>query len=831
LDGRRVSCGIRIDRNPSTGTIVNAEFQRFSGSISFAAAQHSVVRHDPFPQRQRYRRTRRRGCTAAPYAPGAIVSLRHGTIAVHGKGSLLDLLLLCQPDRYGRLGSELTPVANPDVESQWGAALGAALNAGDADSGFHFPTPQDDDGAPLPYAPLFYCSHQAVFCHPLCPSCGGPLDQCRDDAVLGDAGLSPFSTSLNRYLHCPACTAAGAAPIFYSLEKPDDTPDCLHGCSALIEGFSALLIKPDFGEQLPCIQCKEAALCYGPEIKALERMRPFQFYPFFMMVQPAPTLNALDFLALLSGATPEAVMAAISGEAAADRLKWFKRLLSRVTAGSGLLFGADARRFLEVLYLKLTFLQDLIALSRRSNAVVGDRMTLEAFGVRLSSRGGHLPYLWDFDVEQVDRVGRPSRKLATGSETERFREFLGFAWHYVLLANGAQQMDRIGPALEQRLMPSAESGAPAVVNAIDDPVFGAHHLFWNADPLPVPEAWQGFWFRALDLGADLLCGTNRELLETGGGFDNDLEILKEEIHAVLFTATAPCSETVEPVEQEHDSTIGKILGSILNRYEQTNAEAIPDDGVTEESQETDPAGQLNEDGDYEETVILADDRRAEAHGHPPAPAPPRPASEPERRAALDGIADSERSPDLDRTVVIKAPTARNDAPDPDATVVIQPPAGPRDMHDPDATAAMKAPPAADAPEPDATVVIQPDRRVPEPPPQNDLEKTVVIGQGGAVPQPPETAPEVPATPAPAAGDDLDKTVVIRPAGAAPQPPEAAPAGRPPLQPAPEEDLDKTVVIGSPQASRTSNAPAAKEASPNVHRRKLHRPMMMTLTQR
>jgi hypothetical protein len=75
---------------------------------------------------------------------------------------------------------------------------------------------------------------------------------------------------------------------------------------------------------------------------------------------------------------------------------------------------------------------------------------------------------------------------------------------------------------------------------------------------------------------------------------------------------------------------------------------------------------------------------------------------------------------------------------------------------------------------------------------------------------------VPATPEPAAGDDLDKTVVIRPAGAAPQPPEAAPAGRPTLQPAPEEDLDKTVVIGSPQASRTSNAPAAKKESPNVH---------------
>jgi hypothetical protein len=96
-----------------------------------------------------------------------------------------------------------------------------------------------------------------------------------------------------------------------------------------------------------------------------------------------------------------------------------------------------------------------------------------------------------------------------------------------------------------------------------------------------------------------------------------------------------------------------------------------------------------------------------------------PGRHPNRREGLPWTASQIRSvlPDLDRTVVIKAPTAGNDAPDPDATVVIQPPAGPRDVHDPDATVVMKAPPSADAPDPDATVVIQhTNRRVPEPPP-------------------------------------------------------------------------------------------------------------------
>src|ERR1041385_4377319 len=56
--------------------------------------------------------------------------------------------------------------------------------------------------------PLTVCRKTRKSFHPFCPVCRGPLADCRDDELLREVGLSPYSTSSQRYLSCGPCAAA-----------------------------------------------------------------------------------------------------------------------------------------------------------------------------------------------------------------------------------------------------------------------------------------------------------------------------------------------------------------------------------------------------------------------------------------------------------------------------------------------------------------------------------------------------------------------------------------------------------------------------------------------
>jgi len=219
---------------------------------------------------------------------------------ITGSGAVLkDLFLLVQRDEY-QLPLQLSdPRNNTDIEYSWQEAVRLfADSQGGALSFIPRPTTEE---AILPFRSLFYCALKDVFFHPLCPACGGLLELCTDDELLETAGLLPYSSSLQRYLHCPSCVDAGNVPRFFVIRKEESDPAALSDLHDLIRGFGQVL--GNTGGSFPCSSCTENGACYGSEEKAERRIVPFSFFPFHLMAFDSYPVDAIHYL---KSSTPKA---------------------------------------------------------------------------------------------------------------------------------------------------------------------------------------------------------------------------------------------------------------------------------------------------------------------------------------------------------------------------------------------------------------------------------------------------------------------------------------------------------------------------------------------
>ncbi len=688
---------------------------------------------------------------------GPFAVMRRGRIVVDEKCSIAAVMVLSQSDAYSFVPSELAPMTNLDIERQWRQAWKkiqsvpeSVRSEGDPVA---LPIQLDDQGGLIPLRPLFYCRHMNQYGHPLCPFCGDDLVLCRDDQVLQKAGLPAYSGSLTRYLYCRAChggDSRASAP-FYQNVLPPDPPDRVQGGSQLIEGFSRLLAKADLAGDLPCIGCSEAANCYGNETLALQRMTSVQFYPFYMLLQRAPDLDALDFIALISGAGGEEIEKAWARSQKTCGSQLVKK------SGAGFLFADDERFFLEVLYLKLSFLHELWALAINGVWGAAGRMTLAGVGVNLPDHGPRLPYLWNFSLKLIDPVGQPASP-AMGSATSQTLtlEFFARAWFYVLLVNKRQSMEEILTVVAG-LQPLDDGMGDGPSPWMNDPVFASGNIFWQAPSIDPEPPWKALWKEVLGLGAQLLqAQAGRHVPET---FEQHLMDLKARVRQILFQARDVCGPDEKAAAGESaDDRIADILESLLEKWvsAQPRSTQAPQTGKSVSAAAM-PDPQPNEDGDYEETIILS------------------------TQAGVDrGRLEAPEEKTSEKTVVLTPAVPEQSDADPEKTVVIAAQGPPPVEDDLEKTVAIKphAPPAPPEDSEKTVVISAPPPLIPN----DDLEKTVVIG----------------APPAPAADDDLDQTVVQSPAGARrsrstrPQPMESYHMPAP--KPSAEDDLEATVVI-------------------------------------
>jgi hypothetical protein len=670
-----------------------------------------------------------------------LTRLYEAQVSSDGKSTLTRLFLLVQRDQYRIGAQDLRPITNGTVDDFWQETFSAYQGQASWKRPFLFGGQDDGAGRLIPCRPLLFCKRRASFFHPPCPACGQALELCTDDELLTQVGLSPYSTSLRRYLFCPACLAGGKIPELYVFERNQETSPVLKDRHELFQAFNRLIDNPSPTSGLPCPTCAASGGCYGAEQRALTNLVPFSFYPFYLLAFEAASLPALDFAALVAGAAPDQLEAALAARGEEGRRRGVRRLGEQLAEGGSFLFAGEEGWFLEVLYLKLSLLGDLV----RSifSGFLSDRrpdlgFPIDQVWVELSALGGLLPSFWNFRTGPlalfVDRREVPQTPPAYGLH------LLGLGWMAVLLANSGQDISQVYRSLSEE----RAAARPADSSLSPAGTFAPENIFWNPGTRTVSDEYRPFWEKALGLGWSLLrAGVGSDLPWSKEEFLAQVDELRREIRTGLFRASGvPAEDTDEAIHQILVGISRRWL-PVLERAAKAPAKPAP---------KVEPEKKKAED-EIPATVMISPEERAKLATPPKAP--PKAAKEPPPRAPAKAKVEEDEIP---ATVMISPEAlAKMTAPPkpvmPPKPVKEPPPRPPAKVEEeeipatvmisPEALAKMTAPPRPEMP---PKPVKEPPRPAPQPPPrppakveEEEIPATVMISPG-AMPKIPGPLP-------------------------------------------------------------------------------------------
>ncbi|MBI5590660.1 MAG: hypothetical protein HY881_09275 [Deltaproteobacteria bacterium] len=489
-------------------------------------------------------------------------------------GSLVQpVFLLVQKDTYHYQPGELWPLTNLDVEACWQQAYsffslaesGKTPISAIGHDVIRLGEATTSSGSRNAFQSLFFCVHRRVFFHPPCPGCGQNLFLCKDDALLLSQGLSTYSASLRRFLYCPSCPPAMEGNGFYVLSLGAADSGGVRDSGGLIAAWRYLLASGLAPVGFPCLNCPERDKCYGPENLAAVRIIPFGFYPFHMLVFKAMTIRAADFLPLVSGAGMDDMENRLLEKNEPERLSEIAGLRRAVAERDLFLFEGTAKHFLEILYLKLSFLSEITELIRTGPPPLDIDAALDCLWVKIPVPGSFLPGLWSFRAGYLD-IGL-TRKAAlgrAGAHRAQISYFLGLVWFYVLLTNTSQP----AAAVIAELSAILEKNHERDTDLKSTPLFAPENIFWNpaAHRLKAfPMAWKDLWEKTLELAWTLLTTDRPEAVWSSDKFRQDLSAIRQEIKKRLFAegGTPAIAET----NVSDDQAIHKILTGIIGKWQ------------------------------------------------------------------------------------------------------------------------------------------------------------------------------------------------------------------------------------------------------------------------
>ena len=689
---------------------------------------------------------------------------------------LASVFLLQQADRYRHSADGMWPLTNLDIDQRWQSAIEeyASQIKTDHPGSMLLSEPIRDNEAYLPFQPLFYCGFKNVFFHPPCPQCGDLLDLCRDDLLLTESGLSPYSASLRRYLYCPNCQLESGTSQFYVYARRGDDPAYLKDRRDLINDFGRLILKSDSANGFPCMACPELSECYGADSRVMSRIVPFSFYPFHMILFKADTLRAPDFLALVSGAGLEALEA---NQPAGRRhgLHLYEQLQD---APSAFLFDSDSDlNFLEILYLKLSFLGELIAKfysSSKQGVYCDASLSLDRVWIRMTDQAGQLPQFWNFSLSIIDLWSDDliQRPHLTKYPPAYGHHFLGNIWFYALLVNERQSIGAVRAELD-KLLPMLTDHDQALSDIMSTGVAGTvfvpENIYWRPHTKQVSENRQALWNRSLDLGGAILAAGFR----TGHSgsavkFWPEFNALRADIKTALFGSTQDFSATAA-----ENQAIAAVLSRLLDKWRR---EVQPvETSLPDENADTIILGGQQNAEDLAKTLILT----------------------PEALRTAAGQSDEGKTqPDEEKTLILPPengpltpkPEIENESmnDEPLQETVILSPQGRANPPKPDAE-------ASDADSLQETVILSTNSRPNLPRPvtgsadQELIQETVILSPGNAAPKPGRGGVRN----AGPTATDLPETVVLSPGG--------QPAGR--SDSMGPENVSENHTTGSRQAGR------------------------------
>ncbi|MDM8516820.1 hypothetical protein QUF76_11520 [Desulfobacterales bacterium HSG16] len=516
------------------------------------------------------------------HEPGPFSRLIKADWVTDAGSRIRNLFLLVQKDEYPVKQDELWPVTNKDIEQYWQNSFIRDLKHKSDDFRIVLADQKDSSGALQAFDPLFYCRVKKSFFHPPCPQCESPLQLCTDDELLSTSGLLSYSTSLKRYLYCPACAKSSQRPDFYVFRLEDTDSPVLKDRTYLINEFRQLTGSSGTGKTanclLPCKKCSDLKICYGPENKASKRILPFSFYPFFMAIYHADSVHIMDFMSLVSGASVKELVQRLSARQQAGRISFLKSLEPQGLPKTGFFFRDSEKFFLESLYLKLSFLKSFAqkifqGMGRYRHPDFGlstDRIWVTFFG-----KSHVLPFFWNFDIRMMG-IGGPTLLKYTNDiklPPDYSLYFLGRMWFVALMANAIQDIGQVQKAVDHML--DSDSIRHAIQTGNFEAVeysgsFSSQNSCWQPEENSILPCWEHLWKKALDLGwmpIRSCLAQNTEFVPHE--FIRKLELLRQEIKEALFSDIP----TIEP-DYSNDREIFNILSKIAGKWKEQDANAI-----------------------------------------------------------------------------------------------------------------------------------------------------------------------------------------------------------------------------------------------------------------
>jgi hypothetical protein len=488
-------------------------------------------------------------------------------------GSLLKrVFLLIQRDQYLLPKTEWCAVNNLDVADSWQKAFSRQRTAGWEGAPILLPDQAESDGLAL-LEPLLFCKVYRSFFPPLCFKCGRPLELCLEDDLLVRLGLQPYSRSLKRYLFCPACGPDRLAS-FYVSEREGSDPPGLKDQGDLFGDFR-LLLERNQPARFPCRGCIRRQECYGPDLRVSARLVPFSFFPFYLLIFHASSLHALDLLPLLGGASFSELQAELKVKGEWGRLNGLESLKQDRLPTAPFFFDGEQKGFLEVLHLKLSFLNELfriIGRDRRPDAPDGHPLPIDRIWADVPDPGGLVPFFWNFKMRSVGVVGiLMEDQILPPPGAASVLYFMTLAWFYALLVNKTLDKSAVRLALS-RMLEQAASEKEVSSGSLEEEergtVLSPRNIFWDPGRRREITTGRDLWQRTLDLGTILLGATYERCPDwSWEGFSNQLRDLTKEVRDRLFESQpAESPRTGSSIHEEEDMAIRAILSRISEKW-------------------------------------------------------------------------------------------------------------------------------------------------------------------------------------------------------------------------------------------------------------------------
>ena len=544
--------------------------------------------------------------------------LLEAKIVTDADSEIRRVFLLQQSDVYRHVPDEMWPLTNEDIDRRWKNTfeLYSSQSKTAGSNPILLAEQIQKNGEFLPFQSLFYCVLKDVYFHPPCPKCGDFLQLCCDDTLLAESNLTPYTTSLQRYLYCPKCLQESENTQFYTYSREGNDPATLKDRWDLVNDFGNLILKSGSLDSFPCMKCPELTPCYGTDNRVMSRIVPYSFYPFHLLIFEADTLSAPDFLTLISGASFEALKANLSGKQARGRLRCLQTYEHTRATHSDYMFGGDSEKgFLEILYLKLSFLGELIRkfFSDSNRAVYCDSsLSLDRVWVRVADQAGLLPQFWNFKISILDIWSDLIHQPHLSKYPPAYgHHFLGTIWFYALLVNDHQSVEKVRAELDKH-MPALSAQDRVFSEIIQTEgagtVFAPENIFWIPESKHVGENWHALWNKSLDIGGAILAaGFQSERKWSPDEFWLDYNTLRTDIKTELFGQAPSATPAKYPPE---DSAIADILNRLLTKWRrEIRPPATP---LTEEDTETVILSGPQETEALAETVILSPSTPLEA---------------------------------------------------------------------------------------------------------------------------------------------------------------------------------------------------------------------------